>query len=495
MGYRELSRMHIQEVVRRWQAHESQRAIAQGLGVARLTVRRYISHAESLGLRQTGPPPNEEQVIQLAQLARRGLAHDRGQPSTVQLEPYKDRLAGWVNEGMQVSRMVELLGSEVVVSYSSLRRFLSRSGLVNQAKRTTVRMAPSAPGEIAEMDFGRLGTLVHAETGARQIVWALTVVLPFSRYAFVWLLVHQTLEEVIVGLDAAWRFFGGFPQRLIIDNFPAAVAGPDALEPRLTRGFLEYTQARGFLADPARVRRPRDKPHTERFIAYVQRRFWQGGTFIDLADARAQAETWSRDVAGRRRHGTTFEHPIEVFDQHERAHMLAYDGVPFDVPLWRDATVHLDYHISFQSALYSTPHDHCPPGTRLEVRRDRQLVPLYQHGVLVAVHVRKPKGGRSTDPAHLPPERAAYALRSSERIIQQRVFSTPSGCFRRAIARRRPAMGQVAPGAEAPASGGALRHPARRAGIGTLLALVPAAGFNRLMVCIPDFRNTPVDDS
>jgi hypothetical protein len=160
---------------------------------------------------------------------------------------------------MQLSRMLELLSPEVVVSYRSLRRFLARTGLVAHAKRTTVRMAPSPPREIAEMDFGQLGTLVHTETGARELVWALRVVLPFSRFAFVWLLVHQTLEEVIAGLDASWRFFGGMPQRLIIDNFPAAVAGPDALEPRLTRVFLEYSQARGFIADPARVRRPRDK--------------------------------------------------------------------------------------------------------------------------------------------------------------------------------------------------------------------------------------------
>jgi hypothetical protein len=287
-------------------------------------------------------------------------------------------------------------------------------------------MVPSAPGEIAEMDFGRLGTLVHAESGARQVVWALTVVLPFSRYAFVWLLVHQTLDEVIAGLDAAWQFFGGVPQRLIIDNFPAAVAGPDALEPRLTRGFLEYSQARGFIVDPARVRRPRDKPHTERFIAYVQRRFWQGGTFIDLGDARVQAATWSREVAGQRRHGTTFQHPIEVFERHERDHLLPYDGAPFDVPIWREVSVHLDYHISFQSALYSAPHDRCPPRTHIEVRGDRHLVRLYHRGVLVAVHVRQPKGGRSTDPAHYPPERASYALRSSKRIIQQARFLGPN---------------------------------------------------------------------
>src|ERR671925_2183 len=82
----------------------------------------------------------------------------------------------------------------------------------------------------------------------------------------------------------------GVPQRLILDNFPAAVAGTDRLAPRPTVGFLEYSQARGFLVDPARVRHPRDKPRVERFIAYVQRRFWHGGTFVDLADVRAQAE-------------------------------------------------------------------------------------------------------------------------------------------------------------------------------------------------------------
>jgi hypothetical protein len=89
MGYRELSRMHVQVVVRRWQAQESQRAIARGLGVARDTVRRYVDHAESLGLSQTGLPPTEAQAIEPSRLAREGLAHSRAQPSTVQLDPYR----------------------------------------------------------------------------------------------------------------------------------------------------------------------------------------------------------------------------------------------------------------------------------------------------------------------------------------------------------------------------------------------------------------------
>src|ERR1051326_274639 len=276
MAYRELCRMHVQEVIRRCQAQESQRSIARAMGIARVTVRRYIAHAEKLGLVQTGSPPTETHLVELARLSREGLAHGRAQPSGVVLEPYTERIAAWIDAGLQLSRIHELLNQEIVISYSSLRRFVARKRLAPHTTRTTVRVAASAPGEIAEMDFGRLGTLVHAETGARQTVWAMAVVLPFSRYAFVWPLLHQTLEEVIAGLDATWAFFQGMPKRLIIDNFPAAVAGPDALEPRLTRGFLEYSQARGFLVDPARVRHPRDKPHTERFIAYVQRRFWLG---------------------------------------------------------------------------------------------------------------------------------------------------------------------------------------------------------------------------
>jgi hypothetical protein len=40
-------------------------------------------------------------------------------------------------------------------------------------------------------------------------------------------------------------------QHLVLDNFPAAVTGADALNLRLSRGFLEYSQRRNFIADPA----------------------------------------------------------------------------------------------------------------------------------------------------------------------------------------------------------------------------------------------------
>ncbi len=352
---------------------------------------------------------------------------ERARPAAAWLEPVRELIERWVrDEHLLLRRVQELLGQQgVPVAYSTLERFVWRLGL-RRDQRSTVRMAATPPGEVAEMDFEKLGMLLDPLTGKRQAVWGLSIVLVYSRHSFLWPLVQQTVEATIEGLEAAWRFFGAIPQRLILDNFPAAVAGTDPLNPRPTRAFLEYSQARGLLLDPARVRHPRDKPHVERGVSYARERFWKGGTFADLADARAQPARWCREVAGQRIHGTTRRLPLVVFAEEERAHLRPYDGVPYDVPLWRDVTVHPDHHVSFQYALYSAPSSTCPPGTQLELRGDRTLIKLYRRGELMKVHPRQPKGGRSTDPDDYPPERTAYALRAPDRLVRQATSLGPA---------------------------------------------------------------------
>jgi transposase len=429
MGYRELHRMEIEEVVRRWQVRESQRAIARATGLARETVKKYLAAAISLGLSATGPPPTEAQVLELRRLGVVAVqpAH-RVAPQVAILEPYRDQIATWLDQDhLLLTRIQELLDTQhrLKVKYTTLRRYVRQAGLWKQP-RSTVRMAPTAPGEVAEMDFGKLGTLVDPNTGKRQVVYCLLVVLVYSRYAFVWPLVQQTVEATIEGLEQAWRFFGGVPVRLILDNFPAAVAGPDALNPRPTRAFVEYSRARGLLLDPARVRAPRDKPHVENGVKYTRERWWKGSHFLDLAESRQQSAHWCREVAGLRVHGTTRRVPRVVFEDEERAHLQPYDGMPYDVPLWKDVTVHPDHHVSVQYALYSAPSTTCPPGTELEARCDTQLVKLYRAGELVKVHPRKPKGGRSTDYDDYPPERTAYAMRAPDRVVRQALQLGPN---------------------------------------------------------------------
>ncbi|MBI4333083.1 MAG: hypothetical protein HY673_17600 [Chloroflexi bacterium] len=204
------------------------------------------------------------------------------------------------------------------------------------------------------------------------------------------------------------------PNYPVLDNFPAAVAGYDRLEPMaaLTRGFLEYVQHQGFFADPARVRHPRDKPKVESGVRFVQERFFKGGQFHGLADLRAQGRRWCLETAGQRVHGTTRRLPLVVFREEEQARLLPWNGDPYDVPDWKDVTVHLDHHVAFKYAIYSAPDATCPPGTKLEIRGDHELVRLYKKGALVKVHPRQPRGGRSTDPEDYPAELTPYTLRS-----------------------------------------------------------------------------------
>src|SRR6266496_2466340 len=96
MGYRELSRMEIVEVVRRWQMGESQRAIARGSGVARETVKKYLGAAQELGLAANGPPPTEDQVVRLVQVGRVvSTPRTWASPQADRLEPYREQTTTW----------------------------------------------------------------------------------------------------------------------------------------------------------------------------------------------------------------------------------------------------------------------------------------------------------------------------------------------------------------------------------------------------------------
>ena len=416
MAYREVLRLEIAEVVRRWQAGNSQRNIASGTGLSRDTVRKYLAAAREAGVVQEGPAPTEDQLSRLAGISRSGPRQSEG-PTEDLLGPWADQVYRWLNvDRLQITRIRELLAARgCQVAYSSLYRFVARRNWRGRT-RSTVRMGESVPGEVAELDFGRLGFIHDPETGRRRTVWALIVVLAHSRHSFLWPTFSQRLEDVIAGLEAAWAFFGGVPRYLVIDNFPAAVAGADALHPRLTRGFLEYSQHRGFITDPARVRHPKDKPHVERGVQYVRERFFKGSNFDTLEEMRLAAGRWCLNVAGLRVHGTTRRQPLQVFQDEERQALVPWDGEPYEVTHWRTAKVHPDHHVACQYALYSVPSALCPPGQQVEIGLGSKLVRIYHRGRLVKLHPRQPKGGRSTDAADYPAELTAYTLKAPEGI-------------------------------------------------------------------------------
>ena len=239
MTYQEVHYVDTRELIRCWQEGFSQRRIARITGRSRATVKRYIEAAGQLGLEIDGPKATDEQIRRLSALnlpgPRRSLT-----PAADILSPHTEQIKRWLGkEKLQLTRIHELLSQRGCrVGYTSLRRFVDRKGLRTRRPTSTIRMAERSPGEVAEMDFARLGPVFDHDRNRNRIVSMLTITLAFSRHMFVWPLFRQRLEDVVEGLERAWEFFGGVPKFLVIDNYPASVAGTDRYNPILTRAFL-----------------------------------------------------------------------------------------------------------------------------------------------------------------------------------------------------------------------------------------------------------------
>lgn len=419
MTYRELNMIDVKELLRRWAAGHSDRKIGRDTGTDRKTVGRYTAVAKRLKLPRDRALTDEE----VHEVGRSVQTKQTPTPSQEWLEVAKhhDRIVGWLsgNQPLRLTKIRKLLVREhgLQASYDTLRRYAVQE-LGFGRKMSTVLLEDPPVGQEAQVDFGRMGMMLDSETGRKRKLWALIVTLSYSRYQFVWPTFSQTTAAVCEGLDQAWWFFGAMPRTLIPDNTKAMVKDPDALNPTLTAAFLDYVQARDIFVDPARIRSPKDKARVENQVPFVRESWFAGETFSSLADARQSAVYWCKEDAGMRIHGTTRKVPREVFLAEEKASMLAPPREGYDVPLWVEgAKVHPDHHVQVARALYSVPTIYLHKKVR--VRADRSTVKIYFGTELIKVHPRKPPGGRSTDPNDYPTEKAAYALRSVDALLDK----------------------------------------------------------------------------
>ena len=167
------------------EAGGSQQRTGEGTGLSSVTLRKHLAAAVTAGLGQDGPTPDE---VQLSRLAGINRAEPRRVDTPVEdsLIPWADQIHQWLTgDRLQVTRIQELLlGRGCQVSHQSLRRFVEKSSWRRPTK-TTVRMEDTAPDEVAEVDLGRLGLIHGPDTGRRRTVWALIVVLGYSKHCFV----------------------------------------------------------------------------------------------------------------------------------------------------------------------------------------------------------------------------------------------------------------------------------------------------------------------
>jgi len=201
--------------------------------VDRKTVRRYTDAAVDAGLARDGCTDQlTDDLIGLVVAAVRPDRPDGHGAAWELLCTNHDRITEWVRKDLTVVKIGDLLARDgVVVPQRTLHRYcVERTEYRGQGG--TVPVTDGEPGVECQIDFGRMGMIFDPDSGRRRVVHALIFTAVYSRHMFVWLSFSQTLEAIIAGSEAAWRFFGGVFTILIPDNMTPVVPKADSTNPQ-----------------------------------------------------------------------------------------------------------------------------------------------------------------------------------------------------------------------------------------------------------------------
>jgi transposase len=399
--------------------------VQRDTGLDRRTIQRYRAWAGAQGL-LTGPLPTLEE---LQGLAAQTLTAPPPPQMVSSVEPFRTVVVELRAQGAEMAAIWERLKERGYTgSYSSIRRFVRT--LEPQPPEAFGRIE-TAPGLEAQVDFGYAGRMLDPQTGQLRKAWAFVMVLSFSRHQYVEFVWDQSVATWLVLHRHAFEFFGGVPKRVVLDNLKAAITKACWDDPQVQQAYRECAEHYGFLIAPCRPRTPEHKGKVEQGgVHYVKRNFLGGRTSTSITQANRDVLDWCRTTAGLRTHGTTKAQPLRQFEQADQPRLHPLPPAPYDLAIWKQATVHRDCYVVFDNAFYSVPFRLV--GQAVQVRGGSREVRIYTADCqLVTTHPRAQQPGeRLTHPDHLPPEKLAGLLLEEE---QCRATATDIGSATREL--------------------------------------------------------------
>ena len=398
---------HIQDIIRRLQTGESERRIAQDMQIARATVHKYHEIAREKGyLEKTVTQPSNGE---LREVLGPGVQAPR-QTSTV--EPYREKIQEWLKQGVEMTaiwlRLQENFGYKG--GYSSVRRFVHRLEPVQPEVFIRVH---SEPGEDMQVDFGSVGQLYDPVTKRMRNAYVFVATLGYSRHQYAELVFDQKVATWIALHKRTFEFFGGVPKRVIPDNLKAAVVRALVHDPVLGEAYRRMAMHDGFMISPTIPRTPQHKGKVESGVHYVKRNFMAGQEFVDINVGNLHLRDWILNTAGVRKHGTTSEAPLQMFNEIEKACLQPLPTQTFQLLEIRPVKVHPDCHVVITGSFYSVPFEYV--GQELSAHVSVNFVEIYKGQDLVTTHPRSTRSGQwHTRLEDYPPAKSAYLIRTPD---------------------------------------------------------------------------------
>ncbi|HQS85099.1 MAG TPA: IS21 family transposase [Alphaproteobacteria bacterium] len=358
-----------------WKQGKSKKEIAEITGRDRKTVRKIIARCNEKG---------------------------EDFPSIVKreskLDEYNKEIISFLESDLSIVRISEKLKDlGCPIGYSGVKRYVRKIKI----NSTICVRFHSQPGEEAQVDFGYVGLMPDPQNSKRRKSWVFNMRLSYSRFDYYEVVFDQKVETFIRCHENAFRFFGGIPGVVKIDNLKAGILEAHFYESIYQRLYKEFSDYYGFYILPCRVRQPQEKGKVEAGIKYIKNNFFAGRQFETYKDLCCQLREWIDTYCHERVHGTTKEKPRILFETKEREFLKSLPIKAFYIGFRGERIVHKDCHIVTDNNFYSVPFKYV--GQKVEVETNAKEIKIFYENHQVALHARQTgKGGFATQIAHYP---------------------------------------------------------------------------------------------
>jgi transposase len=338
----------------------SQREINRKTGVDRKTIRKYVPlpQLKSPEENAESKSPTEEGVATgfLPQEGQnpppRPPAPDKKLPKHVRSAcgPHRE----WIESQVRLGRNAMSIYQDLVERFGFTNRYNSVKRFVRRLKQKDPKQYDRLeflPGEEAQVDYGMGAPTLH--TGGKYRRPRLFIMtLKYSGRAFrkvVWKSSQETWARLH---EEAFRYFGGCPQYVMLDNLKEGVIKPDIYDPDLNPLYVAVLEHYGVTADPARVRDPNRKGTVESAVKHTQSTALKGRKFEDIEVQNDWLRHWEERWAAPRIHGRSKRQVEEMF-QEEKPYLVPLPLTPFRYFEQETRTVYDDGTIQVGRSYYA----------------------------------------------------------------------------------------------------------------------------------------------
>jgi transposase len=379
----------------------SQHEICRKTGIDRKTVRRYQREWEAKSPMATGSEVKDCQIPPGWPPGNNGSTSKIPQQASSACGPYRD----WIEAQVRLGRNAVSIYQDLVEQqgfqhkYNSVKRFVRR---LKAREPERFDVLEFMPGEEAQVDYGQGAPTLHPGTGKHKKPYLFVMTLRYSRKSFrkvVW----NTNQQVWAKLhEEAFRYFGGCPQYVVLDNLKEGVIRPDFYEPGLNPVYSAMLAHYGVVADPARVRDPNRKGSVESAIGHTQGTALKGRKFEALEKQNEWLMHWEERWAAPRIHGREKRQVLEMFLE-EKPSLKALPAAGFNYFEQGIRTVDDAGVIQVKGCYYAAMP--ASPGDTVAVRiYDHELEIYSLDGLLLRRHLKLTRKG-------------SYQIRDDERLF------------------------------------------------------------------------------